>query len=128
MIHIGKRPIEPSIAEKRRKNTLRENSLESSDENISANFDVSLVKRFVPYVAQYKGPALASLVLMLVYTVLNLANPFLIGIAIDNFITRGDLRGLAIVGVSLLIINVLMWQAQYWQVWSAPAKALVELL
>ena len=118
MIQLMKRPTEPSIAEKRRKNTLRENSLESSDENISAKFDVSLVKRFVPYIARYKGPALASFVLMLVYTALNLANPFLIGIAIDNYITHGDLRGLAIIGGVLLVLNVFMWQAQYWQVWS----------
>lgn len=118
MISLLKRPTEPSLAAKRRKNALRENSLESSDENISANFDMSLVKRFVPYIARYKGPAFASLLLMLVYTALNLANPFLIGLAIDNFITRGDLHGLAIIGGVLLVINVLMWQAQYWQVWS----------
>ena len=118
MMQLMKRPTEPSIAEKRRKNTLRENSLESSDENISAKFDVSLVKRFVPYIARYKGPALASFLLMLAYTALNLANPFLIGIAIDNYITHGDLRGLAIIGGVLLVLNVFMWQAQYWQVWS----------
>ncbi|HCI82086.1 MAG TPA: ABC transporter ATP-binding protein [Ktedonobacter sp.] len=118
MMQLMKRPTEPSMAEKRRKNTLRENSLESSDENISAKFDVSLVKRFVPYIARYKGSALASFLLMLAYTALNLANPFLIGIAIDNYITHGDLRGLAIIGGVLLVLNVLMWQAQYWQVWS----------
>ena len=118
MMQLMKRPTEPSMAEKRRKNSLRENSLESSDENISAKFDVSLVKRFVPYIARYKGPALASFLLMLVYTALNLANPFLIGLAIDNYITHGDLRGLAIIGGVLLVINILMWQAQYWQVWS----------
>ena len=55
---------------------------------------------------------------MLLYTVLNLANPFLIGVAIDQFIGHNDLRGLAITGIVLIIVNVLMWQAQYWQVWS----------
>ena len=118
MISLGKRPVEPSVAAQRRKNRLRENSLESSDENISAKFDRSLLQRFGPYVAQQKRAALTSIVLMVVYTALNLANPFLIGLAIDNFITRSDLRGLAIIGIVLLVINVLMWQAQYWQVWS----------
>ena len=66
----------------------------------------------------YKGWTLASVALMLLYTVLNLANPFLIGVAIDQFIGHNDLRGLAITGIVLIIVNVLMWQAQYWQVWS----------
>jgi len=118
MINLLKKPVEPSMTSHRRKNTLRENSLESFDENNSARFDSALLKRFTPYITRYKGPAFASLILMLVYTVLNLANPFLIGLAIDNYITHGDLHGLAIIGGVLLVINVLMWQAQYWQVWS----------
>ena len=34
---------------------------------------------------------------MLVYTGLNLANPFLIGVAIDSFIGTHDLHGLALI-------------------------------
>ncbi|HZU77864.1 MAG TPA: ABC transporter ATP-binding protein, partial [Dehalococcoidia bacterium] len=44
--------------------------------------------------------------------------PFLIGLAIDNFITHGSLGGLALIAVVLLLVNVVMWQAQYWQIWS----------
>ena len=29
-----------------------------------------------------------------------------------------DLRGLAIIGVILLVVNIAMWQAQYWQIWT----------
>ncbi len=95
----------------------QENTLERSDENISGNFEWNLIARFAPYVARHKRATIASVLLMLVYTALNLANPYLIGVAIDKFIGHNDLRGLAIIGIVLLLVNVAMWQAQYWQVW-----------
>ncbi|HVB73067.1 MAG TPA: ABC transporter ATP-binding protein [Ktedonobacteraceae bacterium] len=96
----------------------RENSLESSDENVSGSFDWHIIKKFGPYIARYKGWTIASIALMLLYTLLSLANPFLIGVAIDQFITHADLRGLAIISIVLIVVNILMWQAQYWQVWT----------
>src|SRR5579875_2827451 len=95
----------------------QENTLERSDENISGNFEWNLIGRFGPYVARHKRATIGSVLLMLLYTVLNLANPYLIGVAIDKFIGHNDLRGLAVIGIVLLLINVAMWQAQYWQVW-----------
>ena len=96
----------------------RENSLEGADENVSKKFDWYVIRKFGPYVARYKGWTLVSVALMVLYTVLNLANPFLIGVAIDQFIGHSDLRGLAITGTILIVVNVFMWQAQYWQVWT----------
>ena len=96
----------------------RENSLEGADENVSKKFDWYVIRKFGPYVARYKSWTLASIALMVLYTVLNLANPFLIGVAIDQFISHSDLRGLAITGTILIVVNVFMWQAQYWQVWT----------
>src|SRR6266446_8144697 len=96
----------------------RENSLEGSDENETQKFNWHLTGRFGPYLARYKGATLASVVLMLLYTAFSLANPYLIGVAIDQFIGHNDWRGLAIIGTILIVVNVLMWQAQYWQVWT----------
>src|SRR5258708_14114099 len=55
---------------------------------------------------------------MLLYTVFNLAKPYLIGGGIDQFNGHNNWRGLAIIGTILIVVNVLMWQAQYWQVWT----------
>ena len=96
----------------------RENSLESSDEMVSKKFDWQLIRKFGPYLARYKGWTFASIGLMLLYILFSLANPYLIGVAIDQFISHGDLRGLAIISIVLIVVNVLMWQAQYWQVWT----------
>ena len=96
----------------------RENSLESDDENVTRKFDWHLIGKFAPYLARYRFATIASVVLMLLYTAFSLANPYLIGVAIDQFITHSNLGGLAILGVVLLAVNIGMWQAQYWQVWT----------
>ena len=94
----------------------RENSLEGSDENETQKFNWHLTGRFRPYLARYKGATLASVVLMLLYTAFSLANPYLIGVAIDRFIGHNDLHGLAIISIILLVVNI-FWRSQYWQVW-----------
>jgi ABC-type multidrug transport system fused ATPase/permease subunit len=101
----------------RRQNRWKENSLATADEDLSGRFDWHLIGRFLPYISRYKAATWLSVVLMLVYTGLNLANPFLIGVAIDNFIGPHDLRGLAVISIGLLVLNIAMWQAQYWQIW-----------
>lgn len=101
-----------------RRSRWQENSLEGSDENETQKFNLHLTARFRPYLARYKGATLVSVMLMLLYTAFNLANPYLIGVAIDQFISHNDLRGLAIISIVLLVVNILMWQSQYWQVWT----------
>lgn len=107
-----------SYADYRRKHNWVENSLARADEDESLHFDWKLVRMFFPYLKRYKTSAIWSMILMLVYTALNLANPYLIGLAIDNFITRHDLFGLGVMSAIFLFVNIAMWQAQYWQVWS----------
>ncbi len=96
----------------------QENLLASSDEDLSGRFDWRLTRRFGPYIARYRAATITSIILMLVYNAANLANPYLIGVAIDQYITHQDLRGLAWIGIILLVVNIVMWQAQYWQVWT----------
>lgn len=96
----------------------RENSLASADEDVSGDFDWKLIGRFGPYLRPYRGATWLSVLLMLAYTALNLANPYLIGVAVDNFIATHDLHGLTIISLVLLAVNVAMWQAQYWQIWT----------
>ena len=110
--------VEQIEEEKRRRRHWRENALESSDENVGKKFDWQLIRKFGPYLARYKGWTFASIGLLLLYILFSLANPFLIGMAIDRFISHGDLKGLALISIVLIGINVLMWQAQYWQVWT----------
>ncbi|HEX6122350.1 MAG TPA: ABC transporter transmembrane domain-containing protein, partial [Ktedonobacterales bacterium] len=107
-----------TYAEERLRHTWRENSLARADEDLSGSMSWAIVRRFWPYVARYRGTLLLSMLLMLLYTVFSLANPFLIGVAIDEFIQRGDLGGLTLISLALLGVNLGMWQAQYWQTWT----------
>jgi ABC-type multidrug transport system fused ATPase/permease subunit len=111
-------PKPGSYAAYRREFIWKENSLAGGDEDIAAKFEWRLVSRFGPYIARYKAQTLLSLVLMVIYTLLNVANPYLIGVAIDDFITSRNSGGLAIIGIVLLAVNVALWQAQYWQIWT----------
>lgn len=108
-----------SMAERRRSgNVARRNLLAGLDEDESYSFDPSLIRGFGPYIRPFRRPALASAALMVLYTAANLANPYLIGLAIDRFIARGDGTGLGLICAALLAVNVVTWQAQYWQVWT----------
>jgi ABC-type multidrug transport system fused ATPase/permease subunit len=102
----------------RQRQVWRENLLESADENITGKFDWRVLGLFKPYIARHRGLTLLSIILMLIYTVTSLANPYLIGLAIDNYIYHVDLTGLALISAVLIVVNIVMWQAQYWQVWT----------
>ena len=84
-----------SLAERRRSgNVARRNLLAGLDEDETYSFDWALIRGFGPYIRPFRRPALASAALMVLYTAANLANPYLIGLAIDRFIARGDGTGL----------------------------------
>ncbi len=102
----------------KRRVVMRRNLLAHLDEDEVARFDTRMVRNFGPYVKPYRLAAIGSAALMLIYTGANLANPYLIGLAIDQYIQHGDLSGLSVICLVLLAVNVLQWQAQYWQVWT----------
>jgi ATP-binding cassette subfamily B protein len=106
-IITGKRA--DSYAMYKRSHTWIENSLAHSDEEEGVDFEWKLAQMFFPYIKQYKREAILSVVLMIVYTLLNIANPLIIGLAIDNYITHGDLHGLAVLSGIFLLMNVVMW-------------------
>jgi ABC-type multidrug transport system fused ATPase/permease subunit len=114
----GERRKAQAYLERRRATVWRENSLASDDESESRRFDWQVIRLFGPYIARYRTVTTISVLLMLVYTAANLANPYLIGLAIDLFISRSDLLGLGLICLVLLAVNVVMWQAQYWQIWT----------
>jgi ABC-type multidrug transport system fused ATPase/permease subunit len=102
----------------KRRVVMRRNLLAHLDEDEVARFDTRMVRNFGPYVKPYRLAAIVSAALMLIYTGANLANPYLIGLAIDQYIQHGNLSGLSVICLVLLAVNVLQWQAQYWQVWT----------
>jgi ATP-binding cassette subfamily B protein len=118
LLRTGRHEQPAAFVTERLGHTWRENSLARTDEDVTGTMSWAVVRRFGPYLARYRGITVLSVVFMLIYTALNIANPLLIGVAIDNFIQRGDLPGLTKIAIVLLAVNLAMWQAQYWQVWT----------
>lgn len=58
---------------------------------------------------------LMAMCLMLVVSLSSLAGPYLLKLAIDNYIARGNLSGLAAVSVLYVLVSVINWAANYWQ-------------
>jgi ABC-type multidrug transport system fused ATPase/permease subunit len=71
------------------------------------------LRRLVVYFKPYKLPLLVVGILLIVEVLLSLAAPYLIGLAVDNFIVAGDWRGLSVTMLVLLATYLGAWAARY---------------
>ena len=67
-------------------------------------FDRRVVRRMLAYLRPHRGKMLLALLLVVITTALSLTIPYLIGVAIDDYIAAGDLPGLT--RISLLIAAI----------------------
>ena len=65
------------------------------------------LKRLLPYLAPFRRRLLTVLALVLTYTLLGLAGPYLMGVAIDRFISTKTADGLARIALAMLTAYVL---------------------
>jgi ATP-binding cassette subfamily B multidrug efflux pump len=65
------------------------------------------LRRLLPYLLPFKGMLIAVCGLIVIYTVLGLIGPYLMGVAIDRFIAVKELSGLAMISVWMLIVYLL---------------------
>jgi ATP-binding cassette subfamily B multidrug efflux pump len=78
-------------------------------------YDGRIVRRTWAYVRPYRRHMLAATALMICIAGANLAQPFLIKIAIDQAIAQADLRLLALTGVAFVFSALVSWLATYGQ-------------
>jgi len=65
------------------------------------------LRRLLPYLSPFKGMLIAVCVMIVIYTVLGLIGPYLMGVAIDRFIAVKELAGLAQIALWMLIVYLL---------------------
>ena len=90
----------------------------------------SALVRLWPYLGAFKTGLIGVLILVVVYTLLGLAGPYLMGVAIDRFIANKDLTGLAQVSIWMLVVYILnnIFQAiAGWVMSSVSQRALKNL-
>ncbi|SHJ71389.1 ATP-binding cassette, subfamily B [Clostridium amylolyticum] len=83
------------------KNTVKQ------DEDLQRHSKLEITTRLLGYLKPYKFKATWIVLLMIFVMICGILNPYLLKIAIDNNITNGDIKGLLIIGVILLILNIL---------------------
>lgn len=67
------------------------------DEILGAAYDARLMRRLLGYVRPYRGPVAIAIVLLLLTSLVSLAGPYLVRVAIDEHISPGRLAGLEVV-------------------------------
>ncbi len=74
-------------------------------------FDVRVVRRMLTFLAPHRGKMIAALVLVLISSGLALSIPYLIGVAIDNYITTSNMAGLTRISLLITAIYLLLFAA-----------------
>jgi len=85
------------------------------DEELGKVYDHSVMTRLFPYLKPYKAQVGLALLGMFVFAAASTAQPFLIGLAIDEFIPGEDLGGVAMVGGLLIGLAFVGWIGQFTQ-------------
>jgi ATP-binding cassette subfamily B protein len=85
------------------------------DEELGRLYDHTVMRRLFPYLAPYKRQTTFALLGMLIFAAASSAQPFLIGLAIDQYIPSADLRGVGYIGAALIGLAIVSWLGQYVQ-------------
>jgi ATP-binding cassette, subfamily B, multidrug efflux pump len=83
------------------KNTVKQ------DEDIKLHSNLEIVLRLSKYLKPFKLKVSIVVALMIFVMLCGVLNPYLLKIAIDDNIVNEDLRGLVIIGIVMLVLNVL---------------------
>ena len=77
------------------------------DEQIKSTDAKKIIKRLFGYLKEYKAGIVIVLLAMGITVGINLANPLILEYAIDNYVAKGDVKGLLILGVIAVALSLL---------------------
>src|SRR5438067_6517076 len=88
------------------------------EEVLGKAYDARLMRRLLTYLSPYRVQVAAAFVAIFVGAGAALVQPYLMKIAIDRYIARGELAGLR--GLALLYVAILAiaFAAEYLQTWT----------
>src|SRR3982751_796796 len=88
------------------------------EEVLGKAYDANLMRRLLWYLRPYKAQVALALVAIISASVLQLAQPYLMKLAIDRYIASGDLGGINRIAVAFLAILVASFVLEYAQMWT----------
>ena len=87
------------------------------DEVLGKAYDARLMRRLLAYLRPYRGHAALALVAIISASVLQLAQPYLMKLAIDRYIATGDLAGIDRIALLYLGIIIAAFLLEFTQTW-----------
>jgi len=78
-------------------------------------YDHTVVVRLLKYIGAHRLRFTLGAVGMVVFTLTTVAIPYMVSLAIDEFIMKGDLRGLSLLSLAFVGNGLLNWGSQYLQ-------------
>jgi ABC-type multidrug transport system fused ATPase/permease subunit len=79
--------------------------------------DRALIVRLLKYLLKYKRRFIITVVAVIVVSLTGLLPPYLLKVAVDNYMANGDLAGLAFISVILVGIYLVNWVSDYQRVY-----------
>jgi ATP-binding cassette, subfamily B, multidrug efflux pump len=92
--------------------------MSTDDEILGKAYDARLMRRLLEYLRPYKMRVVLALAAIISGSVLQLAQPYLMKLAIDRYIANGDLAGLNRVGAAFLAILIGSFILEFAQTWT----------
>jgi ATP-binding cassette subfamily B protein len=87
------------------------------DDVVGKAYDSRLMRRLLRYLRPYRAPALLALVAIISGSVLQLAQPYLMKVAIDRYIPAGNLSGMNLIAAAYLAIVLASFCLDFSQTW-----------
>jgi ATP-binding cassette subfamily B protein len=87
------------------------------EEVLGKAYDARLMRRLLAYLRPYKLQVAIALAAIISSSVLQLAQPWLMKVAIDDYIARGDLAGMDVIALGFLAILLGSFALEYLQTW-----------
>jgi len=87
------------------------------EEALGKIYDRRLMRRLLAYLGPYKLTVVFSLLLVIAASALKLVGPYLTKVAIDDYITQGNVEGLDLVALLYVLALVLQFAISFFQVY-----------
>ena len=86
-----------------------ENNSIKKDEEVTRRSKSEIVLKLMVYLKPYKLKAFIVILLMIFVMISGIVNPLLLGIAIDDYIVNQNVKGLIMIGIFLVVLNLAAW-------------------
>ena len=85
------------------------------EEVFGSAYDQRVILRLGPFISPYKKMATISVVAMIIYTITQVAVPWMIALAIDDYIVAEDWDGLNLIVIVFMVVALINWGTNYLQ-------------